>query len=327
MKTPAVKTFKADKNGRLDALLSAVMNISRKDAKRLIEEGYCVVDKKQIRKSSFEAKEGCDVEVLEYGDLFDKKVAQSPFTPSIIYEDDAIIVVDKPSGLTVHEGSGTTETTLVDYLKKEGFVLADNTGDKREGIVHRIDRETSGLMVVAKTNEAAAALKEQFADKSAGRYYVAVIEPPLKEDTIVDAPIGRHPKNRVKMCVAKDGKEAKSAFSKLVLSKDGKSELIAAKLFSGRTHQIRAHLAHIGRHIVGDDLYGFKSQNVKIEASRVMLHAAFLYFFHPTKKEKVGFFAAPPADFMALFEKLFERENQSEIFNTDRIISCFGDAV
>ncbi len=321
------KTFEVSQNSRLDSFLSSLMNISRKDAKTVVEGGFCTIDGRKTSKASIEVRAGQVVDVGDYDDLFEKKVAESVHIPSIAYEDDAIIVIDKPSGLTVHEGSGTTESTLVDYLKKEGFTLASDTGDKREGIVHRIDRETSGLMVVAKTNEAAEALKEQFADKSAGRYYIAVIEPPLKEDTIVDAPIGRHPKNRVKMCTTRDGKESKSAFCKLCLSDDGKSELIAAKLFSGRTHQIRAHLAHIGRHIVGDDLYGFKSQNVKIDASRVMLHAAFLYFIHPTTKQKVGFFAAPPSDFTALFQKLFKMENQSEIFNTERITSCFGDTI
>jgi 23S rRNA pseudouridine1911/1915/1917 synthase len=321
------KTFEVSQNSRLDTFLSSVINISRKDAKAVVEGGFCVIDGRKTSKASIEVRMGQIVDVDDYADLLEKKVAQSEHIPTIVYEDDAIIVIDKPSGLTVHEGSGTTESTLVDYLKKEGFALASDTGDKREGIVHRIDRETSGLMVIAKTNEAAEALKEQFADKSAGRYYVAVIEPPLKEDTIVDAPIGRHPKNRIKMCVIRDGKESKSAFCKLCLSDDGKSELIAAKLFSGRTHQIRAHLAHIGRHILGDDLYGFKSQNVKIEAHRIMLHAAFLYFIHPTTKQKVGFFATPPSDFTALFEKLYTKEKQSEIFNTERIANCFGDTI
>lgn len=327
MKTTPIKTLEIDEGGRLDAFLSTLMNISRKDAKKLVEEGFCAVNKRIVQKPSFELRQSHILDVYDFGDLFEKKVTNSTLVPSVVYEDDAILIINKPAGLTVHEGSGTTESTLVDFLKGAGYPLAMSTGGRREGIVHRLDRETSGLMVVAKTDEAASALKVQFADKSAGRYYVAMIEPPLKENAIVNEKIGRHPKNRIKMHVAKDGKDAKSAFSKVCLADNAKCELIAAKLFSGRTHQIRAHLAHLGRHILGDDLYGFKSQNVKIEANRVMLHAAFLYFFHPISREKVGFFAAPPSDFTALFEKLFSKENQSEIFNTDFIVSCFGDVI
>jgi len=210
------------------------------------------------------------------------------------------------------------------WHRENGFELAACTGNDREGIVHRLDRETSGLMVVAKNGEAADALKVQFKDKSAGRYYVAMIDLPLKEDVTVDAKIARNPKNRIKMAVQKDGREAKSAFKKIVLSDNQKFELIAAKLFSGRTHQIRAHLSHLGRNILGDDLYGFKSQNAKIDVSRVMLHAAVLYFYHPITLLKVSFFAPPPEDFSTLFNKLFTKENPGEIFSQNFIASIFS---
>lgn len=323
MKTPILKTLQIESKERLDTLLAATLNISRKEAKQIVEEGFCSVRGRVVQKASYEPSVGDTVEIREYEDFFKKTVIESTLVPKIIFEDDSILVVSKPSGLTVHEGSGTRESTLVDWLKQNGYQLAPSDDKDREGIVHRLDRETSGLMVVAKTEVAADGLKAQFKDKSAGRYYVAVIEPPLKEDVIVDAKIARNPKNRIKMSVQKEGREAKSAFKKITLSDNGKFELIAAKLFTGRTHQIRAHLAHIGRHIMGDALYGFKSQNAKIEASRVMLHAAVLYFFHPITKEKVSFFDTAPSDFTTLFNRLFTKENSDEILEQGFICSLF----
>jgi 23S rRNA pseudouridine1911/1915/1917 synthase len=324
MKTPLLKTIETDSKLRLDAIISSNLGISRKDAKKIIEEGFCTVGQKIVQKASFEPQIGSQIEIYEFEDSFKKKPIESLLAPEIVFEDDAIIILSKPSGLTVHEGSGTTETTLVDWLKQNGYALAPSDDSARDGIVHRLDRETSGLMVVAKNIEAADGLKVQFKDKSAGRYYVAIIDPPLKEDVTVDAKIARHPKNRIKMSVQKEGREAKSAFKKVALSDNQKFELIAAKLFSGRTHQIRAHLSHLGRHIVGDDLYGFKSQNAKIETGRVMLHAAVLYFYHPITGEKVSFFAPPPESFCTLFEKLFTKENPVEIFSQDFIASLFS---
>jgi 23S rRNA pseudouridine1911/1915/1917 synthase len=324
MKTTVIKTLLTESKQRLDATVANELKVSRKEAKQLIEEGFCEVSGRVVVKASYEPAIGDTVEIREYEEFFKKKPVESTLVPQIIFEDDSIIVLHKPSGLTVHEGSGTTETTLVDWLRQNGFELATCTGNDREGIVHRLDRETSGLMVVAKNGEAADALKAQFKDKSAGRYYVAIIEPPLKEDVTVDAKIARNPKNRIKMSVQKDGRESKSAFKKVALSDNQKFELIAAKLFSGRTHQIRAHLAHLGRNIIGDDLYGFKSQNAKIDVSRVMLHAAVLYFYHPITLLKVSFFAPPPEDFSALFNKLFTKENPGEIFSQSFIASIFS---
>jgi len=323
MKTPILKTLQIESKERLDAILASVLNISRREAKQIVEEGFCAVNARVVTKASLEPTVGSTLEICEYEDFFKKTAIESTLVPQILYEDEGVIVLSKPSGLTVHEGSGTRESTLVDWLKQNGYTLAPSDDSARDGIVHRLDRETSGLMVVAKTEEAADGLKVQFKDKSAGRYYVAIIEPPIKEDVVVDAKIARHPKNRIKMSVQKEGREAKSAFKKLLLSDNQRFELIAAKLFSGRTHQIRAHLAHLGRDILGDDLYGFKSQNAKIEIPRVMLHAAVLYFYHPLTNKKVGFFDTPPDDFKTVFSRLFTKENANEIFDLGFIGSLF----
>ncbi len=324
MKKTILKIFQAESRKRLDAILSDALGIPRREAKRVVEEGFCEVNGRNSTKASFEPMEGDTISVYEYEESLKKTPLQSTLAPTIKYEDDAIIVLSKPSGLTVHEGSGVRESTLVDWLKQNDYTLFACDDANRDGIVHRLDKETSGLMVVAKTSEAAEALKAQFKDKSAGRYYVAVIMPPLKDDVTVEAKIARNPKNRVKMSVQKEGRESKSSFKKVALSDNQKFELIAAKLFSGRTHQIRAHLAHLGRYIVGDDLYGFNAQSAKIDISRVMLHAAVLYFYHPITAEKVSFFDAPPEDFTTLFSRLFTKENSVEIFNEGFIGSLFS---
>lgn len=327
MQNNEITHLTADTKERLDAFLSSRLTLSRKEAKTVIESGFCSISGKTVTKSSISLKIGDIVEIKDFSLLFTKELAVNPLKPDILYEDESVIIVHKPSGLTVHEGSGVTESTLCDFLKNSGYGLANSTGEGREGIVHRLDKETSGLMVIAKTDEAALNLKKQFESKEAGRYYLAVIEPPLREDITVEASIARHLKNRIKMSVQPDGKTAKSAFKKIILSKNGKLELIAAKLFTGRTHQIRAHLAHIGRHIVGDDLYGFNHKNGNIGDRRVMLHAAVLYFYHPKSGKKVDFFVKPPEDFLELFNKYFDEERSFEIFDPEFIVSCFDSGL
>jgi len=159
-------------------------------------------------------------------------------------------------------------------------------------------------------------------DKSMGRYYLAIIDLPLKENVVVELPIGRSLKNRLKMDVVKDGRMAKSAFAKLVLSKDTKKELIAAKLFTGRTHQIRVHLQALSRHILGDSLYGFKSQNGTIP--RVMLHAYILYLKHPRTGQLLQINAPLWDDFNTYLTHHFTKEEVNEKITLDSIVNGFG---
>jgi 23S rRNA pseudouridine1911/1915/1917 synthase len=154
--------------------------------------------------------------------------------------------------------------------------------------VHRIDKETTGALVIAKNNESHQKLSEQLQDKSMGRYYLALIDCPLKDNITINKPIGRNPKNRLKMDVVEGGKEAKTSFVKLAEGR-GDTELIVAKLYTGRTHQIRVHLATLGRHILGDSLYGYQSKSYKVD--RVNLHAYQLYLIHPRTGEKMHFIA------------------------------------
>jgi len=204
----------------------------------------------------------------------------------------------------------------VDWLKSKNIRLSTISGEIRHGIVHRIDKETSGALVIAKTNEAHKFLSEQLSNKTMGRYYLAIIDLPLKENTEINRPIGRNPKNRLKNSVIANGKEAKTRFLKLCGEKE---ELIACKLFTGRTHQIRVHLNSINRHILGDELYGAKKSD-----DRIMLHAYILYLIHP-KTKKLMTFIAP------LFEDMKEKINQickgeeNEKLNQKYIIEQFNN--
>lgn len=330
------------------------------------------------------------------------------FDVEILYEDDDLLVVNKPAGLTVHPAASVKEPTLVDWLKSRGYLLSTLGGELRAGIVHRLDKLTSGALLVAKNNAAHAALSAQLSDKSMGRIYLALIDLPLKEPCVIERPIARNPANRLKMGIVPGGRNAKSAFYEILSGAEltelqnsakrcdeilgagnstvaGKSagmdeilndyasadnadeisnncmrsadkisiqsadkipssradnidkiltakmsadqtraarpaenkalnfknpaqnqilppinlksfNLVAAKLFTGRTHQIRVHLSSINRHILGDHLYGFKSENAKI--SRILLHAYLLYFIHPRSGKEVKICANLPSEFL-----------------------------
>ncbi|MDX1295359.1 MAG: RluA family pseudouridine synthase, partial [Sulfurimonadaceae bacterium] len=240
----------------------------------------------------------------------------------IVYEDDDLLVINKPSGVTVHPAPSVKEATLVDWLKLKGIRLSTISGEERHGIVHRLDKGTSGMMVIAKNNETHEALSKQLQDKTMGRYYLAVVTPPMKEDlTLIDKPIGRSPANRLKMANVEHGKEAQTLFKKLYPSRDEKQELIACKLFTGRTHQIRVHLETMSRHIIGDHLYGVQSGGGKV--ARILLHAYILYFIHPKSNERVTFTTPIPNEMNEYLNKYFETENFDEIIASDHIEHCF----
>ena len=243
----------------------------------------------------------------------------------IIYEDEHILVVNKPYNLTVHDAPSVKDATLVDWLKLKKISLSTISAEVRHGIVHRLDKGTSGVMVVAKTNEAHIGLSKQLEEKSMGRYYLAIIDMPLKENILIEKPIGRNPNNRLKMSIENDGRNAKSAFSKISLSDNEKFELIACKLFTGRTHQIRVHLSSINRHILGDNLYGFKGELNKI--NRFYLHAYYLYLTHPITNKQMSFKANLPNDMDEFLNINFQRENINDKLNENNIISNFNSFI
>jgi len=300
--------FKCISSGRIDKILATQLDVSRNQVEKLVKDGYVFVNDEIITKTSFKVTEGDEV-TYTFKEAEKRVAPPIDFDVEVLYEDDSLLVVNKPSGLVVHPAPSVKEPTLVDWLIHKGISLSTVSGEERHGIVHRIDKETTGALVIAKNNKTHEDLSKQLQDKSMGRYYLALIDCPLKDDIVVDKPIGRNPKNRLMMSVVPEGKTAKTAFVKLLTSPYN-IELIAAKLFTGRTHQIRVHLNTLGRHILGDDLYGFKTKRDKI--SRVNLHAYLLYLVHPESGEKMEF-VAPLFDDMKLYlSKNFDQSDVDE---------------
>ncbi|WP_298028887.1 RluA family pseudouridine synthase [uncultured Campylobacter sp.] len=392
---------------RLDVFLSSQLGISRNQISSLIKSAAVRVDGAVQTKPGYKLSAG-ELVHIDYPAPAPQQTSADRlnFDVEILYEDEDLLVVNKPAGLTVHPAASVKEPTLVDWLKSRGYLLSTLGGELRAGIVHRLDKLTSGALLVAKNNAAHAALSAQLSDKSMGRIYLALIDLPLKEPCVIERPIARNPANRLKMGIVPGGRSAKSAFYEIlsgaelselqnsaqkcdeILGADdgaaaGKSagadeilnncannadeisnncmrsmdkisiqsadkipssradnedkiltadmnanetkaarlaenkflnfknpaqnqilppislksfNLVAAKLFTGRTHQIRVHLSSINRHILGDHLYGFKSENAKI--NRILLHAYLLYFIHPRSGKEVKICAGLPSEFL-----------------------------
>ncbi len=313
--------FTCKQEGRIDVLMSKEIGKPRAQIEKFIKNIGVKVNGKIVKKPGFKVKKGDEIEYEPVANEPSDPEYNVDFDIEILYEDNHMLVINKPPFIVVHQAPSVKEATVVDWLKKKGLRLSTISGEERHGIVHRIDKETSGALAIAKSDEAHIALAKQLEDKTMGRYYLAIIDLPLKENRIVNQPIARNPKNRLKMAVVEGGRDAKSAFVKLAISDDGKRELIAVKLFSGRTHQIRVHLNHLSRHILGDGLYGFKSRNGKIK--RVMLHAYLLYLKHPVSNEDLKIKAPLFDDFKSLLELYFKKEDIYEILTPDNIINSF----
>lgn len=302
--TPKSTTFHATDTARLDTFLSSELGVTRNQVVQLIKQDAVAVEGKKVSKPGLKLKTGQEVKIT-FPEAKVTPAKEIDFDVEILYEDDDLLVINKPSGLTVHPAPSVKEPTLVDWLKHKSIRLSTLSGEERHGIVHRLDKGTSGVMVVAKNNDAHEALSAQLQDKSMGRYYLAVINPPLKEEFVtVDKPIGRSSHNRLKMAEVTGGKEARTLFKKLALSKDEKNELIACKLFTGRTHQIRVHLETFSRHILGDHLYGIKND----KQEQILLHAYVIYFIHPTTKNRCQFSAPLSKAMKDYVEKNFDQE-------------------
>ena len=326
------KNFIVFETNRLDKFLASQIDASRNQIEQLIKKEYVKVDGKTVSKTGLKLKENQTVEVhfpeLELNPVKDEifvKESLKDKDVEIIYEDEHILVINKPYNLTVHDAPSVKDATLVDWLKLKKISLSTISGEERHGIVHRLDKGTSGVMVVAKTNEAHLGLSKQLEDKSMGRYYLAIVDMPLKENIIVEKPIGRNSNNRLKMSIEENGRNAKSAFSKIALSNNEKFELIACKLYTGRTHQIRVHLSSMNRHILGDNLYGFKGELNKI--NRFYLHAYYLYLTHPITNKQMSFKANLPTDINDFLNNNFKKENINDTLNESYIISSFNTSI
>ena len=314
-------TFTVTAPERLDTFLAGKLEQTRSQTATLIKKEGVLIDGTATKKPGLKLKPA-QIVSLTLPRAKHSQPKAVDFEAEVLYEDEALMVINKPSGVTVHDAPSVKEATLVDWLKERGVSLSTISGEERHGIVHRLDKGTSGVMLVAKTNEAHQALAKQLEDKSMGRYYLAVVTPPLKASpTVVEAPIARNPNNRIKMACIVGGKAAKSAFMPLLLSNDQKEQLIAAKLFTGRTHQIRVHLEKIGRHIVGDTVYG---ANIgKGSAEHILLHAYIIYFRHPVSGEYMQINARPDAVFFDYLNKKFPMETLDETIVPKNITARF----
>jgi len=303
-----MKNFTASKSQRLDKFLSDKLNTSRNQIENIIKKGLVTVNSKTAKKGGIKLIPG-DIIRIKEPVVEDKKYKKVDFDIPILYEDEDLLVINKPSGIVIHPAPSVKEATVVDWLKSKGFSLSTLAGEERFGIVHRIDKETSGALVIAKNNKTHEFLSNQLKDKSMGRYYLFLLNYPLKEPVCVNKPIARNPKNRLKMGVVEGGREAKTLFIPI------EQHLTAAKLYTGRTHQIRVHLSSIGRYILGDKTYGKKEQSTK----RVMLHAKEIYFTHPNG-QKLSIIAPLFEDFKNQLKGI---EYETKINNLSRKFIAF----
>lgn len=225
---------------------------------------------------------------------------------NILYEDDFIIVIDKPSGMVTHPGDGTGPDTLVHALMHHLDILCPVGAPDRPGIVHRLDKDTSGVIVVAKTEKAYHNLVSQFSERQVGKEYLALVHGSLSLDTgEFIGSIGRHPKVRVKMCVSESGKKAVTQWK--VVNRFSKDfTLVSCKILTGRTHQIRVHFSDANHPLAGDCTYGGKRRNQSLLFSRVMLHACKLQLLHPIEGTEMKWEAPLPKDFTGPIDQLYE---------------------
>lgn len=290
-------TVQDDLEVRLDIWLADRLDISRSQLKRLISGHQVTVNGDGV-KAGYLVKQGDQIMVRVPGTP--RRVLRPETIPlEIIYEDGALAIINKPKGLVVHPGAGNLEGTLVNALLAHLDELADGAGEDRPGIVHRLDKDTSGLLMIAKTNESYAYLTDQLKNHQVERHYMALVQGVMSvPEGLIDEPIGRHPKDRKKMAVLASGREAQTFFK--VEETFAKHSLVACRLVTGRTHQIRVHLAKIHHPIVGDPLYGFKHNN--LGAKNQVLHASFLAFRHPDG-QYLEFESCPDATFLQAVEK------------------------
>jgi len=280
---------------RLDVLLAQRLDISRNSAATLIANGHVLVEGRR-EKASYRAREGEQISV-DQPPPSTREVTGEDIPLDIRFEDDDVLVIDKPAGMVVHPAPGNWTGTLVNALKGRGEPLSPTDDPTREGIVHRLDKETSGLLLVAKTDRAHRALGAAMAQRTISRRYAALCWGHLDEDTVtVDRPIARDPRDRKRMAIVPTGKAAKTTFVRVARFDPG--DLLRAHLFTGRTHQIRVHLGSIGHPVIGDDTYGGGGGRrlVALPPKRHFLHAAWLRFRHPLTAETMDIRSPLPED-------------------------------
>ena len=284
-----------EENIRIDTYLSSKLDISRSKIQKLIDEEKVTVNGKVI-KSNYKTKLNDEIEIDDELD-FDITVEPVEIPLDIVYEDEYLMIINKPSGLVVHPAPGHYDDTLVNGLLF--YLNKDKTKNIRPGIVHRLDKDTSGLMVVAKDEKTMELLSEMISKKEVERKYLAIVDGVIKENTAtIDAPIGRDPSNRQKMAINPTGKNAITHIK--VIERFKNNTFIECLLDTGRTHQIRVHLSYINHRVTNDPVYGEGNEFGQ------MLHSYSIKFIHPITKKELYFEQDPPKEFIEELNKLRE---------------------
>lgn len=298
-----IKATLEDAGARLDSFLArSIENTSRSAAQQLIDDGRVTLRGKPV-KSSYKVAENDEFSVELPEVVEDAGLEAQDIPLDVIYEDADLIVVNKPKGLVVHPAPGHADGTLVNALMYHcGDSLSGVGGELRPGIVHRIDMETSGLLIAAKNDFAHRHLSDQLKDRSLSRVYETIVRGNIKDESgTIDAPIGRHPTDRKRMAVTQRNSRNAVTHYEVIARYDGYTHL-RCKLETGRTHQIRVHLAHIGHPVLGDMVYGMKKPELGLDSQ--CLHARRIKFIHPRTEEHIELESQLPEYFTAVLEKL-----------------------
>lgn len=291
----------SDDGMRIDAYLRANTEFSRSRVSALMLEGAVSVDGEVQVKPSYKVSAGQKV-VLAVPQVRSVDIVPQNIPLDILYQDADVVIVNKPCGMVVHPAAGNEDRTLVNALLYHVHDLSGIGGEMRPGIVHRLDKDTSGLILIAKNDRAHALLSDQFKERSMEKHYRAVAFGNFREDNgLIDAPIARHPVDRKKMAIVPDGKPSQTEWK--VIERLKNATYLDVHLLTGRTHQIRVHMNSIGHSLLGDRIY---APNIKtcVHIPRLMLHAYSLAFTHPTSGERIEMVAPLPEKFDATLEKL-----------------------
>ena len=300
MKKEIIVQLNNQQNQRIDLYLTENTDLTRSHIKKLCDDGFIILNDQQV-KANKSVKDG-DMILLTLPENVNLDLVPENIPLDIVYQDDSLAVINKPQGLVVHAGNGTNGSTLVNALLYHLDNLSGINGVIRPGIVHRLDKNTSGLLVVAKNDQAHLRLSKQLEDKTCRRIYVALLEGKLKDDKgVVDTFIDRNPKDRKKMTVSNSGRRAITEYE--VVKRFENYTLCRFSLKTGRTHQIRVHAKHLGHPVVGDIEYGYKNQKFKLNGQ--LLHAERLEFTHPVTEERVSF-SAPIPDYFTKILKIIK---------------------
>ena len=280
---------------RLDVVVAALAGVTRSRAGALIRDGLVQVGGVPQTKAGFKLREGDELRV-ELPEAAPARVEAQDIPLEILYQDADLAVVYKPSGMVVHPAAGNPDGTMVNALLRHLDHLSGIGGEIRPGIVHRIDKDTSGLLLVAKNDFSHASLSEQIKAHSVQRAYMAIVQGGMREDCgTVEGPIGRHPTDRKKMAIVPGGRDAVTHWR--VLEELKGATLLECRLTTGRTHQIRVHMASIGHPLLGDPLYGPKKMPYPVQGGQ-LLHAFRIGFVHPRSGEEMLFEAPPEQRFL-----------------------------